>query len=75
MHSAEYLTSSAYLMLRHFLPEISWRCTLLINSVLFPANMGPMINWMQPLCLWMMGMLVGEVLVELLSMVDVERGD
>ena len=50
MHSFEYLLSLEYLMLRHFLPEISSLLTLLNSSVLFPANIGPMMSSILPLC-------------------------
>jgi len=45
-----YLLSAEYLMLRHFFPEISNLFTLLSSSVLFPANMGPIISSILPLC-------------------------
>ena len=38
-------------MFRHFFPEISSRRTLLNNSVLFPANIGPIISSILP-CLF-----------------------
>ena len=50
MQVCEYLLSAAYLTERHFLPEISKRLTLLSNSVLLPANMGPIISSILPRC-------------------------
>ena len=50
MQSLEYLSSALYLMLKHFLPEISNLLTLRNSSVLLPANMGPMISSILPLC-------------------------
>ena len=47
--SFEYLSSALYLMLKHFLPEISNLWTRLKSSVLLPANIGPMINSILPL--------------------------
>lgn len=46
--SLSYRLSSAYLTLSTRLPEISWRVTLRMSSVLLPANIGPMIISMRP---------------------------
>ena len=48
MASLEYLVSAMYFIDRHLLPECSSLLTLLSNSVLFPANMGPMMSSILP---------------------------
>lgn len=47
---ASYLLSAANLTDKHFLPEISNLLTRRRSSVLLPANMGPMMISILPLC-------------------------
>ena len=48
MQSVEYRLSAEYLILRHFLPDISSLFTLRSSSVLLPANIGPMTSSILP---------------------------
>ena len=50
MWDLEYLWSAWNLTLMHFFPLISSLLTRRSNSVLFPANIGPIISSMRPRC-------------------------
>lgn len=54
---SSYLVSALYLMFRHFFPATWCLLTFLRSSVLLPANMGPMMSSIDPLCFICSGIL------------------